>query len=83
MKNLAPTKKQLPFLFHVRKFSKQPFDEKLSGMSERKDKIESSVNSRPLAPEPSARHAFGDMTTQGVSWELQERQWVRGGEGKD
>ena len=51
--------------------------------AQRKDKIESSVNSRPLAPEPSARHAFGDMTTQGVSWELQERQWVRGGEGKD
>lgn len=40
MKNLAPTKKQLTFIFRVRKFSKQPFDEKLSGMSERKDKIE-------------------------------------------
>ena len=40
MKNLALTKKQLPFLFRLRKFSKQPFDEKLCGMSERKDKIE-------------------------------------------
>ena len=38
--------------------------------AQRKDKIESSVISGPVAPEASARHAFGDMTTQGVSWEL-------------
>ena len=38
--------------------------------AQRKDKIESSVISGPVAPEALARHAFGDMTTQGVSWEL-------------
>lgn len=38
--NLAPTNKQLPFLYCVRTFSKRPFDEKLSEVSERKGKIE-------------------------------------------